>query len=132
MSKSKESRDRRLSVRSYNSFKVRQGTNIGPSRQIVFVTTTGLRTDFRSMEAFWESGSKQLKRKYRSESVKNPKLIEMALDKISKSNRYEYCDCDTVLYLEMLCPIVVLSPSCFLRTDCLYCKSLLFERVKLP
>jgi hypothetical protein len=70
---------------SYNSFK--EGRNKGPQHwtvketKLFFEALRQLGTDFGSMEAFFDNRTrKQLKRKYRSESVKNPKLIEMALD----------------------------------------------------
>jgi hypothetical protein len=99
---------------SYNSFK--EGRNKGPQHwtvketKLFFEALRQLGTDFGSMEAFFENRTrKQLKRKYRSESVKNPKLIEMALDPkyqiaIGTTIVIVIFDCDTVLlYLEMWC-----------------------------
>jgi hypothetical protein len=70
---------------SYNSFK--EGRNKGPQHwtvketKLFYEALRQLGTDFGSMEAFFDDRTrKQLKRKFRSESVKNPKLIEMALD----------------------------------------------------
>ena len=68
---------------SYNSFVNRKG----PQHWTVNDTKRffeGLRqmgTDFCSMEAFFENRTrKQLKRKYRQELIRNPALVEMALD----------------------------------------------------
>ena len=68
---------------SYNSFVNRKG----PQHWTVDDTKRffeGLRqmgTDFCSMEAFFENRTrKQLKRKYRQELIRNPALVEMALD----------------------------------------------------
>ena len=57
------------------------------------------------MEAFFENRTrKQLKRKFRSESVKNAKLIEMALDP-----KYQKAIGTT---------IVIVKPYCILRCVC--------------
>lgn len=72
---------------SYNSFVHRKG----PKRWTLKDTKLfyeGLRmlgTDFCSMEALFENRSrKQLKRKYQMELVKNPQLVELALDPKNK------------------------------------------------
>jgi hypothetical protein len=96
---------------SYNSFK--EGRNKGPQHwtvketKLFFEALRQLGTDFGSMEAFFDDRTrKQLKRKYRSESVKNPKLIEMALDpKFQKEigTTIVIVILDTVLYIELWC-----------------------------
>ena len=68
---------------SYSSF-----TDRKPSKQwtvdetkLFYEALRQLGTDFGSMEAFFKNRTrKQLKRKYRMEITKNPKLVEMAMD----------------------------------------------------
>lgn len=68
---------------SYNSFVNRRGPQhwtLDETKQF-YEALRQLGTDFCAMEAFFENRTrKQLKRKYRTESTKNPKLVEMALD----------------------------------------------------
>lgn len=68
---------------SYNSFVNRKGPQhwtIDETKKF-FEILRQMGTDFCSMEAFFENRTrKQLKRKYRQELIRNPALVELALD----------------------------------------------------
>jgi transcription factor TFIIIB component B'' len=78
---------------SYNSFVNRKGPQHWTLQETkrFFEALRQLGTDFCSMEAFFENRSrKQLKRKYRTELIRNPALVEMALDPRNKTKVGEY------------------------------------------
>lgn len=73
---------------SYNSFINRKGPQhwtIKDTKRF-FEALRQMGTDFCSMEAFFENRTrKQLKRKYRQEMIRNPALVELALDPRNKT-----------------------------------------------
>jgi transcription factor TFIIIB component B'' len=72
---------------SYNSFVARRKPQhwTVEETKLFYNTLRQLGTDFVSMEKFFENRTrKQLKKKYQAESIKNPHLIEMALDPRNK------------------------------------------------
>lgn len=74
---------------SYNSFVNRKGPQQWTVKETkrFFDALRQMGTDFCSMEAFFENRTrKQLKRKYRQELVRNPALVEMALDPRNKTD----------------------------------------------
>ena len=78
---------------SYNSFINRKGPQHWTLKETerFFEGLRQLGTDFCSMEAFFDNRSrKQLKRKYRTELIRNPSLVEMALDPRNKTKVGEY------------------------------------------
>jgi len=79
---------------SYNSFVDRKGPQhwtLDETKRF-FEALRQMGTDFCAMEHFFENRTrKQLKRKYQAELVRNPSLVEMALDPKKKAKVGEFC-----------------------------------------
>ncbi len=90
---------------SYNSFVNRRGPQHWTLEETkrFFEALRQLGTDFCSMEHFFENRTrKQLKRKYQTELIRNPSLIEMALDPKKKAKVGAYHEVGHILEVEII------------------------------